>query len=143
LNPINILLVDDNEDDILLVHEAFADAKLLNMVYVARDGEQAMRYLRQEGEHAGQPAPGLVLLDIGMPRMNGFEVLEEIKKTERLRHVPVVMLTTSESETDIIKSYAHGACSYITKPVDFDKLRAIAQHFEMYWTLVSAVPQQS
>jgi CheY-like chemotaxis protein len=135
-----ILLVEDNEDDILLEQEAIADAKLVNLMCVVRDGEEALTYLRRQGPYRHAQVPGLILLDINMPKKNGFEVLNEIKADPGLMHIPVVMLTTSDSEADIVKSYAKGACSFITKPMDFDKFRAVIQQFALYWALVSRTP---
>jgi CheY-like chemotaxis protein len=138
--PMEILLVEDNEDDILLEREALADAKLVNLMSVVRDGEEALAYLRCQGKYQEARLPGLILLDINMPKKNGFEVLNEIKTDPALKHIPVVMLTTSESEADIVKSYARGACSFITKPMDFDKFRDVIRQFALYWALVSRVP---
>lgn len=138
--PMELLLVEDNEDDILLEQEALADAKLVNLMSVVRDGEEAMAYLRRQGKYQNARLPGLILLDINMPKKNGFEVLNEIKADPALMHIPVVMLTTSDSESDIMKSYAHGACSFITKPMDFDKFRDVIRQFALYWALVSRVP---
>lgn len=141
--PMEILLVEDNEDDILLEQEALADAKLVNLMYVVRDGEQAMAYLRRQGKYHDAQMPGLILLDINMPKKNGFEVLNEIKADPVLMHIPVVMLTTSDSEADIVKSYAKGACSYITKPMDFNKFGDVIKQFALYWALVARVPSRS
>jgi len=138
--PMEILLVEDNEDDILLEQEALADAKLVNLMSVVRDGEEALAYLRRQGKYQNARLPGLILLDINMPKKNGFEVLNEIKADADLKHIPVVMLTTSDSEADIVKSYARGACSFITKPMDFDKFRDVIRQFALYWALVSRVP---
>ncbi|MGE5816876.1 MAG: response regulator [Deltaproteobacteria bacterium] len=138
--PMEILLVEDNEDDILLEQEALADAKLVNLMSVVRDGEEALAYLRGQGKYQNARLPGLILLDINMPKKNGFEVLSEIKVDPDLKHIPVVMLTTSDSEADIVKSYARGACSFITKPMDFDKFRDVIRQFALYWALVSRVP---
>jgi CheY-like chemotaxis protein len=138
--PMEILLVEDNEDDILLEQEALAEAKLVNLMSVVRDGEEALAYLRRHGKYQNARAPGLILLDINMPKKNGFEVLNEIKADAALKHIPVVMLTTSDSEADIVKSYARGACSFITKPMDFDKFRDVIRQFALYWALVSRVP---
>jgi CheY-like chemotaxis protein len=137
-----ILLVEDNEDDILLEQEALADAKLVNLMCVVRDGEEALAYLRREGKYRDVQMPGLILLDINMPRKNGFEVLNEIKSDPALMHIPVIMLTTSDREADIVKSYAKGACSYITKPMDFDKFREVVKQFALYWVLVARVPSR-
>ncbi|MBI2365959.1 MAG: response regulator [Deltaproteobacteria bacterium] len=141
--PVEILLVEDNEDDILLEQEAIADAKLLNLMHVVRDGEEALTYVRRQGEYQNAQVPGLILLDINMPRKNGFEVLNELKADPALMHIPVVMLTTSDSEADIVKSYAKGACSYITKPMDFDKFREVAKQFALYWALVARIPSHA
>jgi len=141
--PVEILLVEDNEDDILLEQEAVAEAKLVNLMYVVRDGEEAMAYLRREGRFQNAQLPGLILLDINMPKKNGFEVLNEIKADPALMHIPIVMLTTSDSESDIVKSYAKGACSFITKPMDFDKFREVIRQFALYWALVARVPSTS
>ena len=141
--PIEILLVEDNEDDILLEQEAIAEANLVNLMYVVRDGEEAMAYLRREGKYQNAQLPGLILLDINMPKKNGFEVLNEIKADPALMHIPIVMLTTSDSESDIVKSYAKGACSFITKPMDFDKFREVIRQFALYWALVARVPSTS
>lgn len=138
--PMEILLVEDNEDDILLEREALADAKLVNLMSVVRDGEEALAYLRRQGGYQNARVPGLILLDINMPKKNGFEVLNEIKADPALMHIPVVMLTTSDNEADIIKSYARGACSFITKPMDFDKFRDVIRQFALYWALVSRIP---
>ncbi|HEV8724807.1 MAG TPA: response regulator [Candidatus Binatia bacterium] len=141
--PLEILLVEDNEDDILLEQEAIAEAKLVNLMYVVRDGEEAMAYLRREGKYQNAQLPGLILLDINMPKKNGFEVLNEIRADPALMHIPIVMLTTSDSESDIVKSYVRGACSFITKPMDFDKFREVIRQFALYWALVARVPSTS
>lgn len=134
-----ILLVEDNEDDILLIKMAIQDNPLFKLT-VVRDGEEAMSYLRQEGRYSDAPLPDLLLLDINMPRKDGFEVLDEIKSDPWLEYLPVVMLTTSDSETDIRKSYLGGACSFITKPRNFEKFRDLIVGFARYWTYVSSVP---
>lgn len=137
---VEILLVEDNEDDVVIIQEAFADAKLANVIYTVRDGEEALAYLRREGKYRVAPAPGLILLDINMPKKNGFEVIEEMKRDPTLRALPVIMLTMSDREEDIIRSYAGGACSYIRKPVDLDRFNNVIKQFELYWTLVSRIP---
>lgn len=138
--PLEILLVEDNEDDILMTLEAFREAKLANVVRVLHDGEQALAYLRRQGEHRDVVLPGLVLLDINMPRKGGFEVLEEMKLAPELQHIPVIMLTTSTREEDVAKSYASGACSYIPKPVSMEQFIEMARQFSLYWALVSRIP---
>ncbi len=138
--PVEILLVEDNEDDIVLTQEAFTEAKLVNVINTVRDGEEALAYLRREGKYKVARLPGLILLDINMPKKNGFEVLEAMKADLALRSLPVIMLTTSDREEDIVRSYADGACSYIRKPVDLDRFIDVVKQFELYWTLVSKIP---
>jgi len=142
-DPINILLAEDNEDDVLMIQEAFDEANLTNIIDVVSDGEQAMRYLRRQPPYEGARLPGLVLLDINMPRKDGFEVLEEVKGDARLRHLPVIMLTTSHREEDVVRSYSRGACSYVTKPIDFKQFQDVVKQFGLYWTLVARVPAAS
>ena len=138
--PVEILLVEDNEDDIVLIQEAFADTRLVNVLSTVRDGEEALAYLRREGRYKDAHRPGLVLLDINMPKKNGFEVLESLKADPRLRPLPVIMLTTSDREEDIALSYANGAWSFIRKPVDVAWLKGVVQQFDQYWTLVWRIP---
>ncbi len=137
---VEILLAEDNDDDIVLIRESFAQAKLINDLHVVKDGEEALAYLRREGEYKDAVRPGIVLLDINMPRKNGFEVLKEIKADPALRHLPVVMLTTSRSEADVVRSYSEGACSYIMKPVRFEEFVGVVTTFTLYWTLVARIP---
>jgi CheY-like chemotaxis protein len=137
---INILLVEDNEDDIILIKDAFAEAKFLALLSGVNDGEEALAYLRQEPPYQHVVQPGLILLDINMPKMNGFELLDILKKDPSLNSMPVVMLTTSKREEDVVRSYAGGAVSYISKPIDFSHFVKIVREFELYWTLVSQVP---
>ena len=137
---IDILLVEDNDDDVLIIQTAFAEQRLVNIIRVVTDGQEAMAYLRQQGKYKDARQPGLVLLDINMPKKDGLEVLAEIKKDPVLQRIPVAMLTTSNREEDIVKSYSNGACSYITKPVVVDELRGVLKQFELYWALVSKVP---
>lgn len=138
--PIEILIADDNEDDLLLINEALSESKFLNLMQVVRDGEEALAYLRRQGCYDGAKRPGLVLLDINMPKMNGLEVLGEIKSDKLLSCLPVVIMTVSDREKDLIDSYAKGACSYIRKPVNFAKLCDVVSTFELYWTLVARIP---
>jgi CheY-like chemotaxis protein len=139
--PVDLLLVEDNEDDIVLIEEAFAEAKLMNLIFKVRDGEEALAYLRQEEQYTHRRRPGLVLLDINMPKKNGFEVLQAMKADPLLQSLPVVMLTTSDREDDIVRSYTHGACSYIRKPMSLEQFVQVVKDFELYWTMVSRVPQ--
>lgn len=138
---IEILLVDDNDDDILLLQESLEGFPAVRVAQVVRDGEEALEYLRSVGRHAGSTRPGLVLLDINMPRKNGFEVLTEMKADPALRGIPVVMLTTSNRETDVLQAYHNGACSFISKPISFDRLVVMADHFVQYWSSVARIPR--
>lgn len=140
---VEILLVEDNEDDIVIIQEAFAEAKLVNVINTVRDGEDALAYLRREGGYTRSRRPGLILLDINMPKKNGFEVLEALKSDSTLCSIPVIMLTTSDRDEDIIRSYGNGACSYIRKPVDLHEFTEVVKHFELYWTLVSHIPRSN
>jgi CheY-like chemotaxis protein len=140
--PIEILLVDDNDDDIVLLEESFSESKFLNLLHVVRDGEEALNYLHGEGPYRNAKLPGLVLLDINMPRMNGFEVLASMKADPTLRMIPVVKLTTSTRDEDIVRSYDGGACSFVSKPVNFEKLKDVIKQFALYWSLVAVVPPQ-
>jgi CheY-like chemotaxis protein len=138
---LEILVVDDNDDDVLLLQESLRDEPAVNLLHAVHDGEEAMAFLRREGPFAAAPRPGLVLLDINMPKMNGFEVLQIMKADPLLRAIPVVILTTSNREADILTAYSGGACSFVTKPVSFDRLKLIAGHFVCYWTTVVRVPR--
>jgi CheY-like chemotaxis protein len=138
--PIEILLVDDNDDDIVLLEESFRDSRFLSLMQIVHDGDEALAYLRREGKYATAKPPGLVLLDINMPKMNGFDVLQVMKADPVLRTIPVVMLTTSTRDEDIARSYEGGACSFVSKPVSFEKLKEVVKQFTLYWTLVSVVP---
>jgi CheY-like chemotaxis protein len=138
--PIEILLVDDNDDDVVLLEESFRDSKFLNLMQIVRDGEEAIRYLQRRAPYESARTPGLVLLDINMPKMDGFEVLQTMKSDPLLRTIPVVMLTTSTRDEDIARSYDSGACSFVSKPVSFEKLKEVIKQFTLYWTLVSVVP---
>src|SRR5580765_2557976 len=138
--PVEILLVEDNEDDAVIIQEVFSDMRLATLINVVRDGEEALAYLRRNGKYKVVRMPDIVLLDINMPKKNGFEVLEEIKKDPRLQSLPVIMLTTSHREEDIVRSYAKGACSYIHKLVDLDQFKHLILQFEHYWTGISRIP---
>lgn len=135
-----ILLVEDNEPDILLTQEALEEATVKNRLHVARDGEEAMHFLRREGAYAEAPRPDVVLLDINMPRKNGLEVLQEIKSDPALASIPVVMLTTSQAEEDIAHSYAQHANGYIIKPVEFENFLSAIKAFENFWLNFARLP---
>ena len=136
----HVLLIEDNEDDILLIREAFEEVNMVNRIAVVRDGEEALAYLRGEGAFKESLLPGMVLLDINMPKKTGLEVLADIKAEPRFRALPIVMLTVSEREEDILRSFEQGACSYIRKPVTFTRFITVVKEFEMYWSLVSKIP---
>lgn len=142
-DPIEILLVEDNEPDVLLTLEAFEDARVPNRLHVARDGVEAMRFLRGEGEHSGAPRPDVILMDINMPRKTGLEVLEEIKADPGLRSIPVVMLTTSQADDDVRASYERHASGYVVKPVGFENFLGAMRAFEAFWmTFVRFPPRE-
>jgi|SRR5579872_1449917 len=141
--PLPILVVDDNEDDVLLLQESLRDLPMVNLLHAVHDGEEALQFLRREGKYADARRPGLVLLDINMPRKNGFEVLAEMKSDPLLRVIPVIILTTSNRDADVTTAYSGGACSFVTKPVNFDRLKMIAEHFVCYWTTVVRIPRIS
>lgn len=138
--PIEILLVEDNPGDVRLTREAFRDAKVRNDIIVVSDGLEAMAFLKQEAEHAKAVRPDLILLDLNLPRMNGFEVLDAIKVDESLRRIPVIVLTTSQAEQDIISSYNLYANAYVTKPVDLEQFIAAIRAIEGFWLEVVKFP---
>lgn len=139
---IEILLVEDNEGDIGLVEEVFQEAKIRNNLYVAEDGEEAMLFLRREGEFSDSPRPDIILLDLNLPKKDGREVLKEIKEDDSLKRIPVVVLTTSKAEEDILKSYDLHANSYISKPVDFDQFIRVIKSIEDFWLDVVKLPSK-
>ncbi|KAA3663262.1 MAG: response regulator [Chloroflexi bacterium] len=137
---LEILLVEDNEDDVIMTMEAFANARISNDIHVVKDGDEAMSYLLQKGKYKDEAYPALILLDINLPKKNGMELLQEIKADSSLRHIPIIMLTTSDREEDVVRSFSNGACSYITKPVGFSDFVDVAQKFSLYWALVTHTP---
>jgi CheY-like chemotaxis protein len=137
---IEILLVEDDPGDVLLIRESFADYAVGNQLSVVSDGVEAMAYLRAEGEYAKRNRPDLVLLDLNLPRKNGSEVLAEIKDDPDLTTIPVVVLTTSENEEDILSAYRLHASAYITKPADFDRFRAVVQQIDEFFVGVVRLP---
>ncbi|MBI2810534.1 MAG: response regulator [Candidatus Melainabacteria bacterium] len=140
-NLINILLVDDNVDDVELTLKALRKTKMANHVTVIGDGIEALRYLRREDQYALASEPSLVLLDLNMPKKDGREVLFEMKADDRLRKIPVVILTTSEAEEDITKSYDLHANCYISKPVDLSQLIKVVQSLEDFWFGIVKLPK--
>jgi two-component system, chemotaxis family, response regulator Rcp1 len=138
--PIDILLVEDNPGDARLTREALRDAKVRNNLHVAADGVEALAFLRRQGRYADVPRPDLILLDLNLPKKDGREVLEEIKHEEALRHIPVVVLTTSQAEKDILESYRLQANAYVTKPVDLDQFLEVVRSIEQFWLQVVRLP---
>ena len=140
--PVEILLAEDNPGDVKLTRKALEEGKLVNNLHVVGDGVEAMAFLNGEGEHADAPRPDLILLDLNMPRMDGREVLEEIKGDPGLKRIPVVVLTSSEAEEDVVRSYELHANAYLTKPVDFDEFIDIVDTLENFWLEVVKLPPE-
>ncbi len=141
--PIEILLVEDNPGDARLAVEALKDSKIHNNLYHVKDGVEAMRFLRRRGEYAGVPVPDLILLDLNLPRKDGREVLEEIKEDDELKLVPVVVLTTSEAERDLVRSYDLHANAYVVKPLDLDRFIEVVQAIEDFWFAIVKLPPKA
>ncbi len=142
--PITILVADDDPDDRLLIKEALEEARLANAIDFVEDGVELMDYLHRRGNHADRPSssvPGLLLLDLNMPRKDGREALEEIRADLKLKRIPVIILTTSAAEEDIVRTYDLGASSFITKPVSFDDLVRTMKTMTDYWLQIVSLPQ--
>ena len=137
---IQVLLVEDDPGDVLMTREAFEDNKVANVLHVVSDGAEAMEFLRKEGDHAGAPTPDLVLLDLNLPRMDGREVLAAVKADDELRQIPIVVLTTSEAEEDVLRSYALHANAYVTKPVDFERFIEVVRKIDDFFVSVVRLP---
>jgi CheY-like chemotaxis protein len=135
-----ILMAEDNATDVMLTKEALAHAKVLNTLHVVEDGMEAMDFLHRRGKHAKAPRPDLILLDLNMPRKNGQEVLAEIKEDEKLKNIPVVILTTSKAEEDVVKAYGLYANCYVIKPVDFDVFAEVVRSIQQFWFSVVTLP---
>jgi len=140
-HPIEVLLVEDDPGDVLMTREAFEHHKLRNQLHVVPDGVEAISFLRREGKHEGAPRPGLILLDLNLPRKDGREVLEEIKSDETLRSIPVVVLTTSQAEEDILRSYNLHANAYVAKPVDFERFIDVIRQIDDFFVTVVKLPR--
>lgn len=140
---IEILLVEDSPGDVRLTREALNEARVSNRLHVASDGVEAMQFLRREGKYANAPRPDLVLLDLNLPRMDGRQVLAEIKSDPKLKTVPVIVLTTSDAECDVLKSYSSHANCYLVKPVDVDSFFEQVRSLEGFWLAVVKFPPQS
>jgi CheY-like chemotaxis protein len=140
LDPITVLMVEDDPDDVFLTEEALRTSQLRMNLHVVNDGVQAMQYLRREDQYAQSPRPNLVLLDLNLPRMDGREVLAEIKEDPAFTEIPVVVLTTSKAEQDISASYRQHANCYISKPVDMEQFRSVVASIENFWFTVVQLP---
>jgi chemotaxis family two-component system response regulator Rcp1 len=140
--PIEVLLVEDSPGDVRLTREAFNDAKVHIKLHVVADGTEAMAFLAREGEYANVPRPDLILLDLNLPKKDGREVLEEIKQSPTLKSIPVVILTTSASEADILRSYRLHANCYITKPVSLDGFLNVVKSIDSFWLSVVQLPRE-
>lgn len=141
MEPIHILLVEDNEGDIFLTTEALQESKIANQLSTVRDGWEAMQFLEKKGSYATVRMPDLVLLDVNLPKMNGHEVLIAIKSNESLKHIPVIMLTTSSSEKDIYQSYKNYVNCYITKPIDAGDFLKVVTSIEHFWISIVTLPK--
>jgi CheY-like chemotaxis protein len=137
---VNVLLVEDDPGDVLMTREAFEHHKIRNQLHVVNDGEQAMQFLRRTGEYASAPRPGLILLDLNLPRRDGLEVLAELKGDPELRVIPVVILTTSQADEDILRSYALHANAYVSKPVDFERFMDVIRQIDNFFVTVVELP---
>jgi len=141
-HPIEILLVEDDPADARLTREALRDAKVANNLHLATNGDQALAFLRNEGEFRDSPRPHVVLLDLNLPGRDGREVLQEVKSDDELKSIPVAVLTTSTSEADVLRSYDLGANCYITKPVDLDEFLKVVAAIDDFWLTVVRLPQR-
>lgn len=140
--PIEILMAEDNPADVRLTREALRDAKLSNNLTVVPDGEEALAYLRREGKYARAPRPDMILLDWNMPKKNGKEVLQEIKADPSLRRIPVVVLTTSQADEDIVKAYELHANCYVTKPVGLEQFITAVHSIQDFWFTIVKLPEE-
>jgi CheY-like chemotaxis protein len=138
--PIEILLVEDDEGDVLLTTEALEASSITNVMHVARNGEEGLRFLRRAPGYEDAPRPDIVLLDLNLPRVDGRQVLAEIKADRDLRRIPIIVLTTSEAEEDVLRSYDLHANAYVTKPVDFDRFLEVVQSIDEFFVTVVRLP---
>ncbi|MCK5357766.1 MAG: response regulator [Elusimicrobiales bacterium] len=141
--PFDILLIEDNEDDVVIIKRVFKKANITNKLYIANSGQNGIDFLNHQGKYTEETSsvPGLILLDINMPGITGFDVLKKLKTNPKHKRIPIIMLTTSGAEEDISKSYENGACSFITKPVDFNDFVKTIESFDFYWTHISKIPR--
>jgi len=137
---VDILLVEDDPADVELIRETMANSKIVTHLHVVENGVEALKFLRREGKYADAPQPDLILLDLNLPRMDGRALLAEMRADERLKSIPVVVLTTSQAEEDIIKCYNHHANCYITKPLDFNQFMEVTKSIEEFWLTIVRLP---
>jgi len=138
--PVEILLVEDNPGDERLTREALKEGKVYSNLHWVKDGVEAMAFLRREGKYAGVPRPDIVLLDLNLPRKDGREVLQEVKTDEELKRIPVVVLTTSKAEEDVLRTYNLHANCYVTKPVDLEKFIVVVKSIDVFWLTIVTLP---
>ena len=139
-SPVEILLVEDNPGDVRLTQEALKEGKVYSNLHWAKDGVEALEFLKREGKHANAPRPDIILLDLNLPKKDGREVLAVIKRDAELKQIPVVVLTTSKAEEDVLKSYELHANCYVTKPVDLEKFIQVVQSIDRFWLTVVTLP---
>jgi len=138
--PIEILLVEDNPGDVRLTKEALKEGKVYSNLHTVKDGVEAMEFLRKKGKYKDVPRPDIILLDLNLPRKDGREVLEEIKSDDNLKRIPVVVLTTSKAEEDVLRTYNLHANCYVTKPVDLEKFMVVVKSIDVFWLTVVTLP---
>ncbi|WBB76840.1 response regulator [Micromonospora sp. WMMD1128] len=142
-NPVRILVVDDDPGDVLMIEEALEDSDVEKVIDVVADGQEAMEFLRREGRHAEARRPDVILLDLNMPRMDGRQVLGEVKRDENLRTIPIVVLTTSNADTDVVSSYTLQANAYVTKPIDLDDFNDVVRRIDEFFGRVVVLPKHA
>ncbi|MEU4775427.1 response regulator [Micromonospora sp. NPDC023633] len=142
-SPVRILVVDDDPGDVLMIEEALADSDVDKVIDVVSDGQEAMEFLRREGRHTDARRPDVILLDLNMPRMDGRQVLGEVKSDEDLRTIPIVVLTTSNADTDIVGSYTLQANAYVTKPIDLDDFNDVVRRIDEFFGRVVVLPKRA
>lgn len=142
-SPVRILVVDDDPGDVLMIEEALEDSDVEKVIDVVNDGQEAMEFLRREGRHTAAQRPDVILLDLNMPRMDGRQVLGEVKQDEDLRTIPIVVLTTSNADTDIVGSYTLQANAYVTKPIDLDDFNDVVRRIDEFFGRVVVLPKRS
>ena len=140
--PIEILLVEDSKGDIGLIEEVFEEAKIRNNLHIAEDGEEAILFLNKQGPFSDAPRPDIILLDLNLPKKDGREVLQEVKGDDNLKNIPIVVLTTSKAEEDILRSYNLHANAYVTKPVDFNQFIKVIKSIEDFWLEIVKLPSK-